>query len=78
MNGTGFCLYGDSACNRRWFMEVPFEGRNMTPSQRAFNKAMPAVRIAVVWVFKDIKQYLTMVNNKRKIKLMQGPVGTMY
>lgn len=47
-------------------MELPIEASHLTPIQRAFNKAMSSVRIKVEWVFKYVKQYFTLVDNKRK------------
>jgi len=50
-------------------MEVPFQGSNLTPEQRALNSAMPAVRIILEWVFKEVKMHFATVDFKRKMKL---------
>lgn len=78
INGVQYCLFGDSGYNRRWFMEVPFQGSNISPNQIAFNKAMSAARITVEWIFKEVKLYFTAVDFKRKMKVFESPVGSLY
>eukprot|EP00171_Calliarthron_tuberculosum_P021776 IDg21776t1 len=43
---------------------VPYQGSNLAAHQRAFNKAMSAVRITVEWVFKEVKVYFTTMDYK--------------
>lgn len=38
--GTLFCIYGDSGYSQRHFMEIPFEGSQLTDGKRDFTKAM--------------------------------------
>lgn len=52
INSVRYCLFGDSRYNRRWFMDVPFKGINLSPQNISFNKAMSATRIYVECVFK--------------------------
>lgn len=78
VNDKRYCIFGDSGYSRRWFLEVPFQGSNLTAEQKAFNKAMSAVRITVEWVFKEIKCYFTTMDYKRKMKALESPVGMLY
>ena len=76
--GTRYCLYGDSGYSRRWYLEVPFQGSQLTGAQSAFNGAMSGVRITVEWIFKEVKMHFTIVDFKRKMKLLEGPVGLLF
>ena len=78
VEGERYCLYGDSGYSRRWFLEVPYQGSNLTSAQRAFNRAMSAVRITVEWIFKEVKLYFTTMDYKRKLKVKESPVGMLY
>ena len=73
-----FCLYGESGYNRRWYMEVPFQGRELSAAQRAFNKAMSSVRIIVEWIFTEVKMQFTVMDFKHKMKLFESPIGLMF
>ena len=78
VNGRQYVIYGDSEYNWRPFMEVPFQGSNLNANQRAFNASMSKSRITVEWIFKEVKMYLPVVDNKRKMKLWESPVGLLY
>lgn len=78
VGGRQFCIYGDSGYNRRDYLEIPFQGSNLSPDQAAFNKAMSAARITVEWMFKEVKTFWTMVDFPRKMRVLQIPVGTLY
>lgn len=43
-------------------MEVPFKGIQLTTAQKAFNKAMSAVRISVEYIFKEVKIHFRIVD----------------
>lgn len=73
-----YCLYGDPAYVLREYMQVGFSGAHLTPQQRAFNKDMSKVRIAVEWGFKDIKKYFTHVDFPRKLSLPITPAALWY
>eukprot|EP00171_Calliarthron_tuberculosum_P001528 IDg1528t1 len=53
-------------------------GSNLSPAQRAFNLAMSKVRVTVEWVFKKVKLYWTTLDFKRKLRIAEAPVGTLY
>ena len=65
-------------CNRRWFMEIPFQGSNLTVQQVAFNKAKSFAPITVEWIFKEVKLYFRTVDYKRKMKVFESQVGSLY
>ena len=73
-----FCVYSDSGYNPRWYLEVPFQGSNLSAQQRAYNKLMSSVRITVEWIFKEVKLCYTTVDYKRKLKLFESPIGWLY
>ena len=59
-------------------MEVPFQGSELSAAQRAFNKPMSSVRISVEWIFKEVKMQFTVMEFKRKMKLVESPIGLMF
>lgn len=71
-------MYGDRGNSQRWYLEVPFQGTNHILAQKAFHKATSEVWITVEWIFKEIKMYFTTVDFKRKMKIMESPVGLLY
>lgn len=78
VNGaTRYCTFADSGYNERWFLRIPFQGSNLTASQTAFNKAMSSVRVTVS-VFKEIKIYWPVMDFKRKLRVLEVPIGSMY
>ena len=78
VEGKRYCLYGDSGYSRRWFMEVPYQGSALSAEQRVFNKSMSLSRITVEWVFKEVKMYFSTLDYKRKMKVLESPVGSLY
>ena len=61
-----------------WFMETTFQDSNLSAQQVAFNKAMCSARITVEWIFKEVKPYFTTMDYKRKMKVLESPVGSLY
>jgi nuclease HARBI1 len=78
VNGIQFCIYGDSGYNLRPYMEVPYQGSNLSEEQKSLNKAMSAIRITVEWIFKEVKQYWSTMDYKRKLRVGEFPVGALY
>jgi len=73
-----YCLYGDSGYNHRWYLEVPCQGSNLNQYQTAFNVAMASGRVTVEWMFKELNQQFSTVDIKRKMKLLEAPIGLLY
>ena len=70
--GNPLCIYGDAAYPLR--LHLPFRrGIQLTPNESAYNTAMSNVRIAVEWVFGDMKNYFAFLDFKKKLK-----IGKMY
>eukprot|EP00171_Calliarthron_tuberculosum_P009482 IDg9482t1 len=78
IEGKRYCLYGDSGYSKRWYMEVPYQGSNLNAEQRALYKAMSSSRITVEWIFKETKMYFSTLDYKRKMKVLEFPVGSLY
>ena len=78
IDGMKYCIFADSGYNERWFLRTPSQGSNLTASQRAFIKAVSSVRVTVEWVFKEIKIYWPVIDFKRKLRVLEGPIGSMY
>ena len=78
VEGTGSCQFGDSGYTRRWFVDVPYQGSNLSAEQREFNKSMSSSRITVESIFKEVKMYFSTLNYKRKLKVLESPVGSLY
>ena len=38
--GKGYCIYGDSGYSRRWYIELLYQGSNLSAAERAVNKTM--------------------------------------
>ena len=51
---------------------------NLTPNQSNYNKAMSGVRIAVEWLFGEIKTYFKFESLKSQMKIGLSAVGKMY
>jgi DDE superfamily endonuclease len=58
INGMQYCLYGDPAYCLRPYMQVGYQGSNITADQKLLNASMPKVRISVEWAFRDVKDVL--------------------
>ena len=44
-----YWLYGDSDYNLGSFMEVPFQGSNLSNYEKALNQAMSKMRVTIEW-----------------------------
>ena len=75
---TYFCINGDSGYSRRWYLDTPFQGSFLSPDQSSFNETMYAVRATVEWIFKEAKVYWTIMDFRRKLRILQDPVGALY
>jgi DDE superfamily endonuclease len=58
----------------RPYLQVGYQGSNLTPDQVLFNMAMSKVRIAVEWAFRDLKMYFTHMDFARKLNMGVTPV----
>jgi len=75
--GVQYYVYGDPAYVLLPYLQTGFRGAVLTPEQQEFNEKIPMVRIAVEWVFKDIKKYFTAVDSPRKLSITTTPAGLL-
>ena len=78
INGKQYCVYGDSGYNLRLYLQVPYQGAERPADERAFNLPMATGRITLDWLFKELKMYWTTMDYRRKLCVLQAPVGTLY
>ena len=71
-------LYGDPAYPLRVHLQVPYRGAGITPQMELYNKAMNAVRISVVWLFRDIIISFQFLDFKKNSKIFLSAVGKVY
>ena len=77
-DGTYFCIYSDSGYSRRWYLDIPFKGSFWSPDQLSFNEAMSAARVPVEWIIKEAKLNWTIMDFKRKLRILQARIGALY
>lgn len=73
-----YFMFGESGYNAQWFLEFHFPEENLNNKQCAFNKGMTAGSIIEEWIFNDVKNYWKAVDFKRKMCVLESPVGAMY
>jgi hypothetical protein len=78
INGEQYYIYGDLAYILRPYIQVGFQGPNLTTEQASFNSSKSLVRIAVEWAFKDTKQCFIHLVLPRKLNVRMTPVGVWY
>ena len=76
--GEPLCIYGDPAYPLRRHLQAPYKNANLSDEEKAFNKSMSSVRVAVEWVFGDITSYFAFLNFKYNLKIGLSPVGKIY
>lgn len=77
-DGDFLCVYGDPAYPLRPQLQAPFRGGILTEDQRAWNKSMSTVRVAVEWLFGDIINYFKFLDFRKNLKVFLSAVGKMY
>ena len=78
IGGRQYVVIGDSANSVRVFLEIPFEGANLSAIKKAFNKAMSKSRVTVEWFFKELNSLWSFVDYERLLRVNQMPVGLIY
>ena len=77
-NNQPLCIYGDPAYPLSVHLQTPYQGQNLTPNQKNYNKAMSQVRVTVEWLFGEIKTFFKFVSLKSQMKTGLSAVGKMY
>lgn len=78
INGTQYCIYGDEAYVMRPWLQKAFPRLSATAEELLYNTAMSAVREAVEWSYKDLKQLWTSQDFRRGLKVRQAPIDLLY
>lgn len=65
-----FNFYSDSGYGERCYLEVLFQFKILSLTQKALNYIMHEVRIEFEWVFRKVKKYFATFNFKKKMKMM--------
>jgi len=78
IGGKQYCIYGDAAYMLRVWLQTAFPRLTVTPVQAVYNKRMSAVREAVEWSYKDIKQMWSSQDFKRNLKVRKSPIALLY
>lgn len=78
LGGEQYYIHADSGYNRRDVIDVPFQGANICPAARAANESTARARVTVEWCYKEIKLYWTTVDFKRKLRVGESSVGSLY
>ena len=68
-NGHPLCLYGDSAYPLGVHLQAPFKYTQLTPKMVLYNAAMSEVRVAVEWLFGNIKNYFKFIDFKSQLQI---------
>jgi len=81
VHGVRYCPFGDKAFLARPWLQVAFlswPGVELDEEEEAYNVDMAGVRVAVEWGYKEVKQVLTSLDFKRKLKIQEGLVVLVY
>ena len=78
LNGQPLCIYGDPACPLQIHLQAPYKEGNLTRDQKNYHKAMKEVRVAVEWLFGEIKTYFKFVDFKTQLKVGLSSIGKIY
>ena len=69
INGRQYYLYADAAYMLRPWMQIAFPRAGATAEEEAYNTRMSAVRVAVEWNYKDLKQLWSLSDFSRGLKV---------
>lgn len=78
IDGKQYCIYGDAAYLLRPWLQTAYPRINATAAELVYNREMSAVREAVEWTYKDVKQLWTSQDFKRSLKVRKTPVALLY
>ena len=78
IDGKQYCIYGDAAYLLRAWLQTAFPRLTADAAQTIYNAKKSAVREAVEWSYKDIKQMWSSQDFKRMLKVGKAPIGLFY
>ena len=73
-----YSIYGDAAYVLCPWLQTAFPTLTATVAQQAYNKSMSAVREAVEWSYRDIKQMWSSQDFHRNMKVRKSPISLLY
>ena len=76
--GSSTALYADAAFMLRVYLQVEFPRASATPTQKVYGALMSAVREAVEWTYKDLKQVWSSKDFKRQLEIRKCPISLLY
>ena len=74
-NGQPLCTCDDPAYPMETHLKAPYKEGNLTRDQKNYNKTMKEVRLAVEWLFGEIKTYFKFVDFKTQLKVRLSSIG---
>ena len=77
-NGQSLCIYGNPVYPLSLYVQTPHRAVNLTQAQQGYNKAMSEVRVAVEWLFGDIKTFFKFIGFKKLHKIGCSAVGKSF
>ena len=72
------CIYGDPAYPLSVHLQAPYKGVNLTPNQKAYNKAMSELRVSVECLFGNLKNYFKFIDFHKMLKIGLSAVGKFF
>jgi hypothetical protein len=76
--GVRYIAYGDAAYAPSPYIQRAFKGANLTQQQRALNRRMRPLRIAVEWIFGSIEQQWGYLRYPKGMQMLKQPLGTIF
>ncbi len=77
-NGQLLAIYGDGWYVQRDWLQIPFQGANLTHEQKDFNIKMSRVHASVEWGFGKVSTIWAFVNYYANQKVFHQPIGTYF
>ena len=78
INDRQFYIYGGAAYMLRPWLQVAYPRVGACVERQTFNTCMSAVRVAVEWNYKDLKQLWSFNDFPRGLKVRKSPLGLIY
>ena len=78
VDGNQYFLHADAAYLLRVYLQVAFPRATGTPTQRVYGAVMSAVRDAVKWTYKDLKQMWSSQDFKGQLKIRKCLIALLY
>jgi len=77
-DGTPLQVYGDPAYSISNVLLTPYQGAQITPNQRLWNRTMSRLRIVAEWAFKEMVNLFGFLDYVKNQKHLLQPVGVQF